>query len=444
LELRVCAVAVMGSILVPSLHPVIDEFMSRIPDDLTGDTPEERSALSARLAVCMGRSVPMDEAGQLATRVLAGGKLLDEVGSAEIIYWNAASVLVVADRFDPAREAIAAAFEDARRRGSVLGFALSSTFRCLLAYRVGDVAEGAADGRQAIEAAPAGEIHIHAYAVAFLIDCLIERGELSEALSLATAPEFMGELPDLFVFHLLRVARARTRIAAGDPSGGVQELLSAGEAMRLGQFSPSVSPWRARTVPGLLALGRREEARALAEEELALAEKTASGWAEVVARQSLAAAAPERTTELLERAIEIAERRGFVLEHARSLVALGAHHRRHGRRQVATELLEHGLERSVTCGALALEERARAELTAAGLRPRRRSRTGGDELTPGERRVAELAAEGMSNRDIAQSLFLSLRTVETHLTHSYQKLGIDSRAQLAGTLTAADPDAASP
>jgi DNA-binding CsgD family transcriptional regulator len=189
----------------------------------------------------------------------------------------------------------------------------------------------------------------------------------------------------------------------------------------------------------LLALGRRDEARALAEEALTLAHRTASGWAEVVACQALAAAAPERAPELLEGAIEIAERRGFLLEHARSLVSLGSHHRRQGRRQLATELLRQSLERSITCGALVLEERARAELIAAGSRPRRRTRTDRDALTPGERRVAELAARGMTNREIAQALFLSLRTVETHLTHSYQKLGIDSRAQLAGALAVADP-----
>jgi ATP/maltotriose-dependent transcriptional regulator MalT len=436
-ELRVTAIAVTGAILVPGLHPHVDEFLSHIPDDLPGDTPDERFALSARLAVAMTRAVPMDEVGELATRVFARGRLLEEVSSQEILYWNAASALVVADWFDVGREAIEAAFEDARRRGSILGFALSSAVRCLLAYRVGDIAEGAADGRQALEAAPAGEIHIHAYAVAFLLDCLIERGELSDALALATAPEFMGELPDLFVFHLLRVARGRTRIAAGDPSTGVHELLEVGEAMRLGQFSPSVSPWRARAVPGLLALGRREEARAMAEEALALAEETRSAWAGVVARQALAAADPERATELLEGAIEIAEQRGLALERARSLVSLGSHHRRHGRRQAATELLERGLEHSITSGALVLEERARAELIAAGSRPRRRTQTDGEVLTPGERRVADLAAGGMTNREIAQALFVSLRTVETHLTHTYQKLGIDSRARLAGALVVA-------
>ncbi|MGN6866875.1 MAG: helix-turn-helix transcriptional regulator [Solirubrobacteraceae bacterium] len=437
-ELRVTAVAVTGAILVPALHSHVDEFLSHIPDDIPGDTTDERFALSARLAESMTRAVPMDEVGELATRVLAGGRLLEDVSSQELLYWNAASALVVADWFEGARDAIEAAFEDARRRGSILGYSLSSSVRCLLAYRVGDIAEGAADGRQALHAAPAGEIHIHAYAVAFLIDCLIERGELSEALALATAPEFMGELPDLFVFHLLRVARARTQIAAGDPGTGVEELLAVADAMRLGRYSPSVCPWRARAVDGLIAVGRRDEARVLAEEALVFAEKTASGWAEAVACQALAAAAPERATELLERAIEIAERRGLGLERARSLVSLGSHHRRHGRRQAATEMLEQGLEHSIACGALVLEERARAELIAAGSRPRRRTQTDGDALTPGERRVADLAAGGMTNREIAQALFVSLRTVETHLTHSYQKLGIDSRAQLAGALAVAE------
>ena len=253
-------------------------------------------------------------------------------------------------------------------------------------------------------------------------------------------PLLRGELsePDLFVFHLLRVARARTRIAAGDLSTGVQELLAAGEAMRLGQYSPSICPWRARAATALVALGRREEARALAEEALTLAHKTASGWAEVVACQALAAADPKRATELLEVAIETAERRGFMLELARSRVSLGSHHRRQGRRQAATGMLEQGLEHSIACGALVLEERARAELIAAGSRPRRRTQTDGDALTPGERRVADLAAGGMTNREIAQALFVSLRTVETHLTHSYQKLGIDSRAQLAAALAVAD------
>jgi DNA-binding CsgD family transcriptional regulator len=85
--------------------------------------------------------------------------------------------------------------------------------------------------------------------------------------------------------------------------------------------------------------------------------------------------------------------------------------------------------------ALLLARRACAELHAAGARPRRPALTGPDALTPTEHRVATLAAAGHSNRDIAQELFVSRRTVETHLTHAFQKLDISNREQLATRLT---------
>jgi DNA-binding CsgD family transcriptional regulator len=89
-------------------------------------------------------------------------------------------------------------------------------------------------------------------------------------------------------------------------------------------------------------------------------------------------------------------------------------------------------------GAPPLAERARQELVACGARPRRLMRTGVDSLTASERRVAELAAEGMSNPQIAQALFVSRRTIETHLGHVYGKLDIASREQLADQLQQAD------
>jgi DNA-binding CsgD family transcriptional regulator len=181
-------------------------------------------------------------------------------------------------------------------------------------------------------------------------------------------------------------------------------------------------------------MGHHAEARALAEEELGLARETGSAWGTAIALQALALAAPDIAREPLEEAIELSEQHGFLLEHARALVLLGALHRRTGRRGTGSNLLGEGLDRSVRCGALALEERARSELAAAGLRPRRRTLSGAESLTAGERRVAQLAAEGLSNREIAQALFVSLRTVETHLTHSYQKLGIESRADLPAAL----------
>jgi DNA-binding CsgD family transcriptional regulator len=86
------------------------------------------------------------------------------------------------------------------------------------------------------------------------------------------------------------------------------------------------------------------------------------------------------------------------------------------------------------CGAVALADRAADELRATGARPRRRSLTGRDALTAAERRVAALAAAGHSNRQIAQELFITIATVETHLRRVYRKLGVDGRAGLAGAL----------
>ena len=120
-----------------------------------------------------------------------------------------------------------------------------------------------------------------------------------------------------------------------------------------------------------------------------------------------------------------------------SLLELGAALRRTGRRRDALDPLRGALDVAAQCGAAAIAERARGELALAGARPRRDMITGRDALTAGERRVAELAAEGDTNREIAQNLFLSLKTVETHLGHVYKKLGISSRQQLGSALSAA-------
>jgi DNA-binding NarL/FixJ family response regulator len=125
---------------------------------------------------------------------------------------------------------------------------------------------------------------------------------------------------------------------------------------------------------------------------------------------------------------------------ARALTELGAALRRGNRRADAREPLAAGLELAERCGASALAERAREELIATGARPRRAMRTGVDALTPGERRVASLAAGGQTNRDIAQALFVTEKTIETHLSHAYRKLDIHSRSQLTSALAARPPD----
>ena len=117
--------------------------------------------------------------------------------------------------------------------------------------------------------------------------------------------------------------------------------------------------------------------------------------------------------------------------------------RRRGRRAIAREPLRRGLDLAQRCGALALARRAHAELVATGARPRRLVLTGVDALTPSERRVAEFASEGLTNREIAQALFVTEKTVETHLGHVFRKLDLGSRSQLPEALANGQAAAAS-
>jgi DNA-binding NarL/FixJ family response regulator len=137
---------------------------------------------------------------------------------------------------------------------------------------------------------------------------------------------------------------------------------------------------------------------------------------------------------LLQRAVDALTESQSQLEYAHALVDLGAAQRRAGHRIEARRPLQEGFAIAEQGGASALAERARIELAAAGARPRKTLRVGIDSLTPSELRVATMAAAGLKNREIAQNLFVTLKAVEAHLHHAYQKLDIASRDQIRDAL----------
>jgi DNA-binding NarL/FixJ family response regulator len=144
----------------------------------------------------------------------------------------------------------------------------------------------------------------------------------------------------------------------------------------------------------------------------------------------------DRGLELLHESVSVLANSPALLERAYSLVELGSALRRKGQRAAAREPLAQALELAARCGARRLAARARQELKAIGARPRREWRTGFEALTPGELRVVRLAAEGHSNRDIAQQLYVTLKTIEGHLSRAYDKLAISSRRELSQILKA--------
>jgi DNA-binding CsgD family transcriptional regulator len=135
-----------------------------------------------------------------------------------------------------------------------------------------------------------------------------------------------------------------------------------------------------------------------------------------------------------EQAVSLLERAGARLDYAAGLCDLGAALRRGGSRRAAREPLRAALDEATRLGARLLAARVREELALSGARPRRAVQSGRDALTPAELRVAALAARGLANREIAQALFLTVKTIETELGHAYAKLGIRSRRDLPAAL----------
>ena len=232
--------------------------------------------------------------------------------------------------------------------------------------------------------------------------------------------------------------RARLRIARGEVEQGLADLLAAGEHMEsFGIRNPSYSAWRSDGALVAHGLGDRHEASRLVGEEVELARRWGAPRPVGVAlRAAGLIEGGDEGIELLRESVDVLATSQAQLERAKSFTELGAALRRANQRASARTFLHEGLELAHRCGAIVLVERAHAELLATGARPRRLVRSGVDSLTPSERRVAQMATEGQTNREIAQALFVTPKTVETHLSHVYRKLGIQARSQLAGAMTA--------
>jgi DNA-binding NarL/FixJ family response regulator len=147
-----------------------------------------------------------------------------------------------------------------------------------------------------------------------------------------------------------------------------------------------------------------------------------------------AAGMVEQDVDLLGEAVAVLEVSSCRMEYAHALIELGAALRRRNSRAAAREYLRHALDVATRAGAVLLAARAREELAASGARARRELLSGVESLTASERRVANLAAAGHSNPQIAQALFVTRKTVEAHLRSVYLKLNVAGRGELATAL----------
>jgi DNA-binding CsgD family transcriptional regulator len=229
-------------------------------------------------------------------------------------------------------------------------------------------------------------------------------------------------------------ARARLRLAEHRVPEALADAYAARDrAAQLYVCHAVLAGWRIEAVEALTQLGSLTAARRLAHEQLELAEQLGTPGALGAATRVLARVDCD-PLPLLERSVEVLRSSPARLEHVRALVDLGAALRRANRRADAREPLSLALDLAERGGMKLLGRRAHAELLGTGARPRRSAVSGPAALTPSEHRIAVLAAQGQSNRSIAERLYVTQRTVETHLTHAFSKLQIATRAELNGAM----------
>jgi DNA-binding CsgD family transcriptional regulator len=427
---------VNNAIFEPASYADGVERLAGVRDQPSGETAGEKMLL-ALLAYHDARAgVPSSQAVPLARRALSEGTLLakDNGGGP---FACAAIVLAMAD-LDEVLAIYEAALREAHRQGSSFAFAAAKVFRAQAFVLRGDLVDAEADAREARDACEAwGVVRSRlADCAAFLADALIEQGKLDEAASTLAGSGWSDSPSESGHLHFLLFSRARLRLLNGDLAGGLQEMLDSGRHFEaVGGRNPAFMPWRSQAGLAQEALGEHEAARRLSREEVELAR----GWgAPRALGVSLRAAGliegGKKGLALLQEAIDVLCASPAKLEHAKARTELGAALRRANRRSQAREQLRRAVELATICGAAPLAARAESELLATGARPRRVALTGVESLTPSERRVAEMAAEGPTNREIAQALFVTPKTVEVHLSSVYRKLGISARSQLATAL----------
>jgi DNA-binding CsgD family transcriptional regulator len=328
----------------------------------------------------------------------------------------------------------------ARSRASVADLAVAACVRAAVTARRGELVAAESDVRTAMEmAAEHDATFVVPSALYCGADALIERPELADVAAIAAEIELDPDLARTATGALLQEVRGRLALAAGDFAAARSDLQSAAgifESLHL--LNPSTC-WRS-ALALTLAADDPGEALRLADMDLELAQQAGLPRpAGVALRTRGMLVGGQQGLEDLHEAVAVLASCGARLEHARALVELGAALRRANQRTAAREPLRKGLDLAHRCGAGRLTQRATDELRATGARPRRASLTGLEALTPSERRVAELAAGGMSNPEIAQAVFVTLNTVEGHLRHVYRKLSVKSRTQLPAALRSAVP-----
>lgn len=422
--------------LVGELGPQALQLRERLLTGLSGPpSPLQRAAIAHTLVHDSMLGAPRAQIKKLADLAWGGGVLLQTGGALDLSAPLLCAALVFADELEQAVEIGDTVLTASTPAQMSAVQEIVSCMRAWALYQQGRLAEAEAGAHAALDGPSGAQAGFAQSAGAVIASCQIELGHLDQAESALAQFERRGIADS--VSHAIHLdVRAQLRLAQHRPQDALQDAFQAGRVInaRFPNASPGAIPWRSTAALAHLALGEPEPAQALVEQELAQARKL--GLTRIVIRdlRILGLVLNGNGIDKLAEAVQTGDSDPSRLEHIRALVDYGASLRRHNRRADAREPLRRGLDLSHKAGASVLESRAKTELIATGARPRRPTASGLDSLTVSQRRVAELAARGLTTRQIAEALFVTPKTVEFHLRQTYLKLDVASRAQLTETL----------
>ncbi|MFD7471017.1 ATP-binding protein [Streptomyces sp. NPDC059837] len=417
--------------------PARSRRLTRLADRLTGRDLTERYVIGLRAWDATLRGEPAHVALHHAERALAGGIRWAEADRGFEVPVLVALTFMYADRPGRTEELFAAGiadFESQGWHGAHLSFGY--TLLAYVRYRRGRLAEAedfARAGLRLAERVGAGT-PVHWYAVGVIIEILLARGRVTEAAQIGEDHAFGAPFPAAVTFPDVQTVHGELLLARGLTKEAAAELEAAGRRLDpRGIRNPSWCPWQ-------LHLARAEShdapERAVATALEAVHRARQFGAPSAVG-QALRAAADVSSgstrVKLLEESVSHLERSPAAYELACALVALGTELRRSGSPREAADHLYRGLDAAMQCGADGLGDEARAELAAAGLRPRRLHSTETDTLTARERAAAALTARGRTTTEVAEELETDEPTVVRLLSAVYRKVGTD-RTGLAAAL----------
>lgn len=434
LRLELLAALAAASRIDVSRRVRLDEELAAALDGADLDASPAARAVLAHLTYDRALSAhPADEVRRMGRAAILHPAIDDREVLESSAAYQALLALHFADDAAAVDEVLDQWFDVAARRANEMLFGLASNARCTARLAQGRIRDALADGEAAVEVMLRDRRVTVVGAAGNLALTRLEQDDLAGAQAALDLPDPEPHWRTSASYTHWLHCRAVIRLAQGDDAG----LDDAAEVVRrqraIGAVNPATIP-APFTLAAALATDRPSEARTLLEEAEVAAEKFGAARTLSMAARTRAVLEPERAEVLLERAEALVAEGPWGLDRMEARVALGRHRLGRGAKAEAREPLRLALAEADAVGAARLAREARDLLLATGARPRRTAVSGPDALTPTERAVAQLAVDGLSNREIAARRFVSVKAVEYHLANAYRKLGISSRSALSGAL----------